>query len=153
MFTFWFTYDSNSDSFYNLIVCILIIFSIRFKEFSKSFKFSLLEVIKIKVQKIAIKKFMIIKILLLSILRKTKLNTIIINKDLNKTWYLKVDIIEREWIIRPFSGIFEGPKYLYPLTVGILWRLGICFFADPAKLLHKLFLDDNNNTSFFVKQL
>ena len=42
-------------------------------------------------------------------------NIIIINTDLRKTVYLKTDIIEKEWIIRFKSDIFEGPKYLEPL--------------------------------------
>ena len=42
---------------------------------------------------------------------------IIIRKvDLKKTWYLKTAIIEKEWIKSLKSDIWDGPKYLKPLT-------------------------------------
>ena len=103
-------------------------------------------------QKNPIKKFKIKKMVSLLIFRYRKLNKNINNNDLNKTWYLKDAIIDIEWIINPIKGILEGPKYLSPRTVGIPYRLGINFFAVPAKLLHKVFLEDNNITSSFVKQ-
>ena len=86
------------------------------------------------------------------ILRYKKLNKNINNSDLNKTWYLKDAIIDIEWITNPVKGILEGPKYLSPLIVGTPDKLGINFFAAPAKLLHKVFFDDNNITSFLVRQ-
>ena len=48
------------------------------------------------------------------LLRKnsTKIN----KEDLNKTWYLKTAIIANECSIKCSRDIFEGPKYLIPLT-------------------------------------
>ena len=74
-------------------------------------------------------------------------------EDLKKTFFLNTAIIEKEWIIRLKSDILEGPKYLKPRIELIEFKLGICFFSDPEKLLHKLSLVDKIFISFFVKQL
>ena len=39
--------------------------------------------------------------------------------DLHKTWYLNTAIIEKEWIIKLKSDIFDGPKNLLPLVESI----------------------------------
>ena len=107
---------------------------------------------KIIKQKNAIKKLKNKKIPFSIIFRYMKLEKKINNNDLKRTWYLKDAIIDIEWMINPFKGILEGPKYLSPRIVGTLYKLEIYFFAVPAKLLHKVFLEDNNITSSFVKQ-
>ena len=104
------------------------------------------------IQKNPIKKFKIKKTLFSLIFRFRKLNKNTNNNDLNKTWYLKDAIIDIEWITNPVKGILDGPKYLDPLIVETPNKLGINFFAAPAKLLHKVFFDDNNITSFLVRQ-
>ena len=152
MFTFWFTYDSNSDSFYNYLVYTLSIFSILSLDLLNSLKFSLFETIKINKQKMPISR--LIKIKKRLGLKKKIIEKIEIKKiDLINTWCLNVEIIEKEWSTKPNSGIFDGPKYLVPLTDGMLPRLLINFLAVPAKLLHKLFWFDKNMTSCLVRQL
>ncbi len=78
-----------------------------------------------------------------------KINT----ADLIKTIFLNTAIIANECSKRLIKDIFDGPKYLLPLVELIELSFTICFFTDPEKLLHKLFLPDKNFTSFFVKQL
>ena len=75
------------------------------------------------------------------------------NVDLRKTIYLKTAIIENEWTASLNIDIFEGPKYLNPLTELISLKLLMCFLTDPEILLHKDSLSTSMETSFFVKQL
>tara|TARA_Y100001958_G_C21144233_1_gene482065 strand:+ start:787 stop:1086 length:300 start_codon:yes stop_codon:yes gene_type:complete len=73
--------------------------------------------------------------------------------DLKRTLYLKTAIIDNECKKRLNNDIFDGPKYLIPRFESISLYLGIYFFNDPEKLLHKLALSHKIFTSFFVRQL
>ena len=44
------------------------------------------------------------------------LDVLTIKKDLIKTCNLNTAIIEKEWIIKLYKDILEGPKYLLPLV-------------------------------------
>ena len=59
--------------------------------------------------------------------------------DLKKTFVLKTAMIEKEWIIKLNKDIFDGPKYLEPLTEFIEFKFLIWYFNVPEKLIHKLF--------------
>ena len=59
------------------------------------------------------------------------------NADLKKIIFLKTAIIAKEWITSLYNDIFDGPKYLSPLIDSISFKLLICFFKDPEKLLHR----------------
>ena len=57
-------------------------------------------------------------------------------KDRKKTVFLKTAIIDKEWIKSLKKLIFDGPKYLRLLIVGIETRFGINLVNEPEKLLH-----------------
>ena len=151
MFTFWFAYDSNLDSFYNLLGCVCTTSLIFFVELSKSSSFEFIDIEEtINVNKNKIKYKSVVKIG-----NSLKINNKIIENinDLIKTFFLNTAIIEKEWIINLKIGTLDWPAYLNPLTEFMLWRILICFFTVPEKLHHRSFLFDISNKSFFVRQL
>ena len=84
---------------------------------------------------------------------KRKDNIISIKVDLRKTVYLKTAIIENECKIKLKRDIFDGPKYLKPLTEFTSFNCVKFFFTEPEKLLHKLALSERILISCFVRQL
>ena len=57
-------------------------------------------------------------------------------KDRKKTVLLKTAIIDKEWIKSLKKLIFDGPKYLGLLIVGIETRFWINLVNEPEKLNH-----------------
>ena len=51
--------------------------------------------------------------------------------DLKNTWNLKTAIIEKECVRSFKNDIFDGPKYLAPLSDSISFKSFKCFFTDP----------------------
>ena len=127
MFTFWFTYDSNSDSFYNLSVLMFITLLIWFVQLARPASLSRFEIkktIEVKIIRNNCRK--------IAVGFGKKRNRIKKNKtDLNKTPYLNIAKIENEWIIRLVKDIFEGWTYLLPLIQGMLSNLFMVFFKVP----------------------
>ena len=87
-------------------------------EFLKSSKFSLLEIFTIDIPNIIIrtKGMHVIKLILLEINIKYIAQKAI---DLIITLVLKTAMIDKECLTRFKKFIFDGPKYLFPLTDGI----------------------------------
>ena len=52
-----------------------------------------------------------------------------------KTENLKTAIIDKEWMPRLNKDILEGPKYLVPLSDGIVALSFATFASEPEKLL------------------
>ena len=63
---------------------------------------------------------------------KSRDEKIIINiNDLKNTWNLKTAIIENECIRSFKNDIFDGPKYLVPLSESISLKYSKFFLTDP----------------------
>ena len=75
------------------------------------------------------------------------------NADLINTFILKTEIIENERRISLKRGIFEGPKYLTPLTQLILSSFFILFLIVPGILLIIVGSFIISSASSFVKIL
>ena len=70
------------------------------------------------------------------ILEKIKNKYIVKNKkERKKTFFKKTPIIDKEWISKFGKLIFEGPKYLLPLTEGTEFFIFSTFANAPEKLL------------------
>ena len=127
MFTFWFTFDSKSDSFYNLIVLIFTISSISFMQLERPSLLSRFEITNTKAVKTISINWKNTEIRLGGTKNSIKKN----KEDRNKTLYLNIAKIVNEWIMRLIKDIFEGCTYLLPLMQGMLSNAWIVFFNVP----------------------